>query len=682
MPTYPEQPSYIRIGSSWKTIEQVFIYKSGAWKRVNQAYIYSSGQWKRFYAYDSIAPTLTRFNLSGTTSGLTYGSEKTSASYVIEFSEPILNWDETMVTFSSNPGSAWEIDSVTNPSNDDKTYIVDIVLTGTQTSGTVTLEVDPTGVTDESGINEWSGSPLQSQSFSIDVTKPAISQFNSSSLSTDTTVVFTLRFSETITGNILSNLTIGGTSTGWQIAGVSGSGQNYSVTLTETSTGSTTAGSLTLTLNDNVVTDALGNTGPASDTTSSEFTVARTPPVPSISAISSVNTTLHDRRIDFTVSVSAGLTTVKEVIAYLYDSNDNYTGSSLTIDVTDTTAAFTTTGSFSVGRNPGTKYFVRAQTKNTFNLTSALSTRSEITTGSDLRPPVLAAPTVTANTPANPGWPGVAVVRSLSYSFASPSSYLTSEVAKVTVYCIRSSDGHQMGSAEHLKGAGWGAGALTGTFGSLAASTNYYIYATSADIYGGANSTNDSSATTTTTTAAQTGSDTVYYGAWGWGPEGADSAYTAQTGLFDVTGNSFSQTSTYAIPGVNTPTAYGQRQYKIDALTIGAYTGSSGTTICTSSRYFRVDFSGTSTSAGTGGGTRNGLSAPWNNNSGTTERQDGMSITAVGYGNAGAGRIRVRGDGSIGTWSTSPDQRIYVRVYISGRQQEWTQYSYGRSWTY
>lgn len=680
MPSYPEQPSYIQIGSSWKTIEQVFVYRNGAWKRVNQAYVYRSGAWKRFYAYDSIAPTITRFELTDTVNGQTYGNSKTSASYILEFSEPITGWNNNMVSFSSNPGNAWSIASISTSNN--QLYVVNISLTGTQTSGTITLSANPSGVTDESLINTWPGPAAVSQSFSIDVTKPSVNQFDSSSASTATTVSFTLRFSESVTGLAAGDISISGTSSGWQLGTITGSGANYVVNVVETSAGSTTAGTLILTAAANSVADAIGNTGPELAANSSSFSVARNPPVPTITSISSADTTLHNRRIDFTISVPAGLTTVKEVFAYLYDSNDVYTGTSITIDVTDTTAAFTTTGSFDVGRNPGTKYYVRAQTKNTFDLTSALSTRSEITTGSDLKPPVLAAPTVTANTPADPGWPGAAVVRSLSYSFATPSSYLTSEVAKVTVYCIRSSDGNQMGSAEHLKGAGWGTGALTGTFGNLAASTNYYIYATSTDIYGGANSTNDSSSTTLPTTASQPGSDTVYYGAWGWGAEGSDSAYTAQTGLFDVTGNSFTQTSTYAIPGVNTATAYGQRRYKIDSLTIGAYTGSSGTTICTTSRYFRVDFSGTSTSAGTGGGTRSGLSAPWDNNSGTTERKDGMAITAVGYGNAGAGRIRVRGDGSIGTWSTNPDQRIYVRVYITGRQQEWTQYSYGRSWTY
>lgn len=507
---YPEQPSYIRIGSDWKVVEQAFVYKSSAWKRVNQAYLYQGGQWKRVYAYDSIAPTIVRFALTDTVSGQTYGSSKTTASYVLEFSEEIVGWTSGMITISSNPGNAWQIASVTT--SDNISYVVQLQKPGTQTSGTVTLSVNPTGVTDESEINAWAGAATPSQSFSIDVTRPAVSEFASASANTSRTVTFSLRFSEEVTGLIKEEFTIGGTSTGWQISSFSGFGSLYTIVLTETSFGSTTNGTLTLSIPQNSVVDAIGNTGPTATATSSTFNVARTPVTPTISAVSSTDLNLHNRRVNYTVSVPAGLTTISNVIGYLYNSDDQYI-TEQDIDVTDTQAAFTASGSFDVGRNPGTKYYVRARTKNTASLFSEYSLREEITTGGDKTPPVLAAPTVTAGTPADPGWPGATVVRSLSYSFASPSSYLTNEVSKVDVFCIRSEDGVSMGSIEHLKGAAWGAGALTGTFGGLAASKDYYIYARSSDIYGGTNSTASSPATTKATTAQEnksaTGSATV-----------------------------------------------------------------------------------------------------------------------------------------------------------------------------
>jgi hypothetical protein len=375
----------------------------------------------------------------------------------------------------------------------------------------------------------------------------------------------------------------------------------------------------------------------------------------------------------------AGLTTIKEVIAYLYNSNDVYTGTSKVIDVTDSVGPLTANSFFDVGRNPGTRYYVRVVSRNTFNLDSPFSARAEITTGADKTPPVLAAPTVTANTPADPGV-NTAVVRSLSYSFASPSSYLTNEVAKVNVYCIRSSDGASMGSQEHLKGAGWGAGALTGTFGSLASSTNYYIYATSTDIYGGTNSTANSAATTLATTATVTvaTSSTTY----NWGAE--SNATNEQTGEFTVTGNAFTQVSGWSVPGYRTRVggpAEGEETFTVTDVEVRAYVVIASLTLCTTSRYFRVDWSGAATSYGTAADTYNALQDPFNQAGKDVVRAESAGFT-LGYDNGGGGRIRVRGDGSIGTWSTSPDQRIRVRMIIKMKKKTWTKTVTAGSYSY
>lgn len=178
----------------------------------------------------------------------------------------------------------------------------------------------------------------------------------------------------------------------------------------------------------------------------------------------------------------------------------------------------------------------------------------------------------------------------------------------------------------------------------------------------------DSAEASVTTTATQTyveNVDTSYdvtVDTSGWQ---AEVGWSTETGNFDVTGNSFTQTSNFSIPGTNNNSG---TQYKIDYIAIRAKTRSSGTTICTSSRYFRVDFSGTSTSAGTGGGTTSGLQAPWSTNSGTTFRRD-TRAWSVGYAYPGAGRIRVRGDGSIGTWASN--QIIDVVVEIYGTSRTW-----------
>jgi hypothetical protein len=214
-----------------------------------------------------------------------------------------------------------------------------------------------------------------------------------------------------------------------------------------------------------------------------------------------------------------------------------------------------------------------------------------------------------------------------------------------------------------------------GSYRTLLANETYFVFTRTWNTDGDYVDSAEASVTTTVTRTYSVPRDTS-----SWSAESAYSARVPTSGNFTVTGNSFSQTSSYALPGVNTQNN-GDVQYRISNVTINARTGSSGTTICTTSRYFRVDFSGTSTSAGTGGGTKSGLNTPWSNNSGTTERSQAQGWT-LAYGNAGAGRFRVRGDGTIGTWSTSPDQRIYVNIDVVGFSRTWNVSSTTDTFTY
>lgn len=207
------------------------------------------------------------------------------------------------------------------------------------------------------------------------------------------------------------------------------------------------------------------------------------------------------------------------------------------------------------------------------------------------------------------------------------------------------------------------------------AGTTYYFYTRSRNID---NDYIDSAWGSLTTTATQSYVWTTYGDNSDWG---AATAYSDTTGTFTITGNSFSQTSGYAIPGQNAGGS-GHIQYSITGLSIEAWVVISGITICTSSRNFLVDFSGTSTSAGTGGGTKDCLVAPFSTNSGTTHRDLAWNITNVPFGNAGAGRIRVRGAGTIGTVATSPDNRIRCIISITGQQRSWVVSSYAINTTY
>jgi hypothetical protein len=129
--------------------------------------------------------------------------------------------------------------------------------------------------------------------------------------------------------------------------------------------------------------------------------------------------------------------------------------------------------------------------------------------------------------------------------------------------------------------------------------------------------------------------------------------YSAATGTFTVTGNTFAQTSTYAIPDNDT---------EITSLTVNAAVGTTSVATTTTSRYFTVSFSGATTN--TYSQSLTGLQAPWSTNPGTAFRSLTWNVADTGYGLAGAGRIRVNGAGTIGTWNS--DQRIRVTVTITG----------------
>lgn len=522
-----EQQSHIFVNGAWRAIDEVFVYTGGTWKRVNQAHVRHSGVWRRWYAYDATAPTVSSFNLSGLTAGAIYGPSQTSATYVLTFSEVVTGLTVGDFSFIGS-STGWTIGAPTNPSGDQRTYQIPLTASS-PTSGTVQIQLANNSVSDlidGSAYNLFTSGPTNSQSFTIDAGKPSVISFSSNTSATSRTVVFNLTFSEAVTGLTTSDIEVGsGTSTGWQVSSVSGSGAAYTVTFTETSTGSTIDGTLIPRLLANGVTDLYGNTGPAANATATSFTVVRKPPTPSITSITSVNTGLHNRRIDTTASMPASLTSVDTVYAYYYDSNDNYIASSvLTNSVTPTTSAFTSSFAKDVGRSPGTKYYVRIQTRNTDGLFSDVSARSEITTGADQTPPTVGTPTIDRPTSfGDPGYPGRASnSRDLRINWNY--SGLTDEVGSITVYLAGSS------WSINKPAGGWGTGGDSRTATGLTWGTSYSGFIRSHDIYGGVNSTADSgSASNTTQGAGYTAQanysvsidNNYYYEGWG-----SDEAFT------------------------------------------------------------------------------------------------------------------------------------------------------------
>ena len=135
----------------------------------------------------------------------------------------------------------------------------------------------------------------------------------------------------------------------------------------------------------------------------------------------------------------------------------------------------------------------------------------------------------------------------------------------------------------------------------------------------------------------------------------AETTYSSSTGTFIVTGNTFMQQSSMVIPGNDT---------QITSLTVEAWIPTSSANVTSSGRSFTVAFSGATT--GTFAQTLTGQQNPWTGNSGPTHRSLAWNVADTGYDVSGAGRIRVSGAGTIGTWSANPDQRISVIVHITG----------------
>lgn len=141
---------------------------------------------------------------------------------------------------------------------------------------------------------------------------------------------------------------------------------------------------------------------------------------------------------------------------------------------------------------------------------------------------------------------------------------------------------------------------------------------------------------------------------------------------FTVTGHPFEQTSTKSIEGTNLDTE-GSVQYTLRFIRIIAVgQGVGGSASSTSARAFRVDFSGTNTTI-----PPVSQSTPISNTwAGDPELISGSpssvtmeylwDVTNIDYGNAGAGRIRVRGEGTLADFGAE-DIKVNVKAFGAKR---------------
>ena len=105
-----------------------------------------------------------------------------------------------------------------------------------------------------------------------------------------------------MTGLAAADFTIGGTATGWTVASVTGSGVGpYTITLS-----GGTAGTVSLTLAANAVSDTAGNNGPASASSAPSVTVDRS--APAVSSFTAPASPTNATSLPYSLSFSKSVT--------------------------------------------------------------------------------------------------------------------------------------------------------------------------------------------------------------------------------------------------------------------------------------------------------------------------------------------------------------------------------------
>ena len=222
----------------------------------------ASGQsalFTRANALDNVAPTVTINQAVGQvdpTNGATIN-------FTVVFSEPVVGFATGDVTLSGTAGAT--TGTVTGGPT---TY--NVAVTGMTGSGTVIATIGAGVATDPAG-NPNAASTSADNTVTRDVTAPTVT-INQAVGQPDPTntspILFTVVFSEPVTGFITGDVTVGGTSGGAKTGTVSGGPTTYTVSVT----GMTTSGTVVATIAANRATDLVGNANTASTSTDNTVT--------------------------------------------------------------------------------------------------------------------------------------------------------------------------------------------------------------------------------------------------------------------------------------------------------------------------------------------------------------------------------------------------------------------------
>ncbi len=252
---------------------------------------FSSGE---SYTIDRVLPTVTLVAL--------LDSSPTNAAtvrYAVQFSAAVTGVDATDFAITATGGSVSGA-SVTGVSGGGASYTVSCA-TGSG-DGAFRLDVlDDDTITTAAG-NALDGGYTSALSYTMDKTPPsctleqAVGQTDPAAA---LPVSFTVVFSENVTSFDASDVTIGGTATG-ATASVSGSGKNYTVSITSL----TTDGTVIPAIAPGALTDAAGNPNTASVSSDAQVLIDTTPPTVSVEQAAGQSDPCNSLPIRFAVQFS------------------------------------------------------------------------------------------------------------------------------------------------------------------------------------------------------------------------------------------------------------------------------------------------------------------------------------------------------------------------------------------
>ena len=219
---------------------------------------------------------------SATPVGATTTTNAASVAYTVTFSEPVSGFDAADVT-TTGTATGWTVASVVAAAGNAYTVTFS---GGSGTDGTIVPRIAANGVADVAG-NTGPSAAFAGDTVTVDRVAPTVQSFTATTPTRASSIAYTLTFSESVNGLAVSDFTLGGSSAGWTVSSVSASsGTTFTVQVAKTGP---TDGTVVPTLGVATVTDAAGNTGPATGATGTTVTIDRT--APTVSAFSATTPT-------------------------------------------------------------------------------------------------------------------------------------------------------------------------------------------------------------------------------------------------------------------------------------------------------------------------------------------------------------------------------------------------------